>query len=67
MSILKIVKRLKELQSEEELAVEGPHPYRGPDEDVVRRIAEKNTSDVLNKLFRDAKTMELVKNTNHQK
>ena len=37
----------------------GPHPYRGPDEELVKTIAEKNTIEVLNKLAEDAKAAKL--------
>ena len=59
MGIVKFSKKLKGSQKKEQfVAPDGPHPYIGPDEEIVRKIAEKNTAEVLNKLFHDAKTME---------
>lgn len=63
MAVIKITKKLKGLRSKD-AEPGGPHPYRGPDEEIVRKIAEKNTADVLNKLFRDAKTMEHFRKSN---
>ena len=57
MAVVKITKKLKKLHSSNAFP-DGPHPYRGPDEEIVRKIAEQNTANVLNKLFKDAKAME---------
>lgn len=63
MAVVRITKKLKRLRSSNAFP-DGPHPYRGPDEDIVRKIAEQNTASVLNKLFRDAKTMERFRHVN---
>ena len=44
--------------SEKDVDIEpsGPHPYRGPDEDLVRAVAEKDTSKTLEDLKEEVKT-----------
>ena len=65
MAFIKITKKLKGFQKAAVKSVsDGPHPYEGPGEDVVRKIAEKNTADVLLKLYETAKTMEHFRNAN---
>ena len=45
MGIVKFSKKLKGSQKKEQfVAPDGPHPYIGPDEEIVRKIAEKKYS-----------------------
>ena len=47
MGIVKFSKKLKGSQKKEQfVAPDGPHPYIGPDEEIVRKIAEKNTAEL---------------------
>lgn len=42
----------------EEYDVPGPHEYRGPHEDLVRQIAQKDIEDTYNKMIKEARALE---------
>lgn len=52
----------KEAERERECTEErtGPHPYRGPHEELIRKIAEQDIRETLNKLYAEVREKEKI-------